>query len=105
MDDRQTADVSNLDLVAQVHEVECECGETEDVVNGLCVRCRFCERCEHEFGSDENKNSSGDEGYLCDSCHEDSESDALCGFCNGSGEGMWDGSSCRSCRGSGMARN
>lgn len=30
------------------------------------------------------------------------EDDALCGACNGSGEGMYDGSSCGSCCGTGV---
>jgi hypothetical protein len=28
---------------------------------------------------------------------------ATCGYCNGSGEGMYDGSSCRECKGRGVA--
>lgn len=38
----------------------------------------------------------------CD-CEEHEDDDRLCGTCNGSGEGMVDGSSCSSCHGSGNA--
>lgn len=32
----------------------------------------------------------------------DEDEEDVCGQCNGSGEGMWDGSTCRSCGGSGV---
>ena len=35
----------------------------------------------------------------------DDDSDDLCPSCNGSGEGMHDGSSCGSCNGRGVARD
>lgn len=38
----------------------------------------------------------------CEKC-ENGIIDDLCGACNGSGEGMYDGSSCRVCKGTGSA--
>ncbi len=35
--------------------------------------------------------------------HHDDDTEYLCGACNGSGEGMYDGSTCGSCKGSGIA--
>lgn len=97
-------EISDMDVVAQVHEVECdECGNLGETVRGLCDSCRCCEKCEHEFGPDDEKHS-GEEGYVCGPCHQEAEDNAICGSCSGSGEGMWDGSTCRSCRGSGHAR-
>ena len=32
----------------------------------------------------------------------DEAEDVLCSTCNGSGEGMWDGSVCRNCKGTGV---
>lgn len=34
----------------------------------------------------------------------DAEYESICGACNGSGEGMHNGSTCRSCKGSGVSR-
>ena len=36
---------------------------------------------------------------------EEEEYDSLCASCNGSGEGMWDGSTCRVCGGSGVCES
>lgn len=33
---------------------------------------------------------------------EDEEEEAMCNFCNGTGEGQYDGSSCSKCHGTGM---
>ena len=30
--------------------------------------------------------------------------EGICAYCNGSGEGMYDGTTCRSCKGSGVDR-
>ncbi len=35
---------------------------------------------------------------------EQEEDENLCSMCNGSGEGMWDGSRCSSCNGSGEVK-
>jgi len=34
--------------------------------------------------------------------NEDSDQELLCNFCNGSGEGMHDGTTCSQCRGTGV---
>ena len=42
--------------------------------------------------------------YFSDYGHEDDEVDAesgICGACNGSGEGMFDGARCATCKGEG----
>ena len=35
---------------------------------------------------------------------ESDEDDNICPSCNGSGEGMYDGTTCRSCKGRGVSR-
>lgn len=40
--------------------------------------------------------------HVPDTIQSDDPSDNLCGQCNGSGEGMYDGSRCSSCHGSGV---
>ena len=40
----------------------------------------------------------------CDEC-SDTDDDTICRWCNGSGEGMYDGSSCKECKGSGAVRH
>lgn len=43
-----------------------------------------------------------DNQCLCDDCYADTE--VLCGQCNGSGEGMYDGTICYRCKGSGVLK-
>lgn len=40
----------------------------------------------------------------CDTT-DDCNGEEICGNCNGSGEGMYDGSTCWSCKGSGVVMN
>ena len=65
------------------------CGSATDdplaLEYGICPDC--LERCEFEEEEEEE------------------EFDNLCTSCNGSGEGMWDGSTCSSCKGSGTKTN
>lgn len=65
------------------------------------VELSTCQICNQE-------RSSGDQteiGWVCDECWEANQEDpGLCSSCNGSGEGMFDGSRCSSCHGSGEAR-
>ena len=98
-------DIDTLDVMAEVHEeAECEvCGSDKEVSRGLCKGCRFCQCCGDEFAPDDKKYYEND-GPICRACKDNLDNeDAICGNCNGSGEGMWDGSTCRVCRGSGVA--
>lgn len=40
--------------------------------------------------------------FIEDEEYEQEMGPPLCTLCNGSGEGMWDGSTCSSCKGSGV---
>ena len=40
----------------------------------------------------------------CDTCEGEGYLEDSCGVCNGSGEGMYDGSSCYYCKGSGVEK-
>ena len=39
---------------------------------------------------------------MCDICENNGYIEDICGYCNGSGEGMYDGSTCYQCKGSGV---
>jgi len=39
---------------------------------------------------------------MCEECEDRGYIEGSCGVCNGSGEGMYDGSTCWSCKGSGV---
>lgn len=39
---------------------------------------------------------------MCEDCEDTGKIEDLCSECNGSGEGMYDGSVCRNCKGSGV---
>lgn len=70
-----------------------------DVLND--IKCDMCENwfTAAEVAAMDQKVSGGE--FICDGCYEQGE---LCGRCNGSGEGMHDGSTCRACGGSGERR-
>ena len=59
-----------------------------------------CPDCGREFAPDEGL-LPGEDCPSDDCPSHDDESDAICGTCNGSGEGMYDGSTCSRCGGSG----
>lgn len=64
-----------------------------DIANGFIRDHRECElRTENRRGN--GRMPPEEEG-------EEEEEDGICGACNGSGEGMYDGSRCYSCKGSG----
>lgn len=59
----------------------------------VCMKCKGYSDHEGDHTSDE---------WSCDLIKEMSEEEStICSTCNGSGEGMWDGSTCRTCKGSG----
>jgi len=71
----------------------------EYFAKNLCL----CDECEKEIdkisGIETEENT-----YVCsESCHEEWET-PMCSSCNGTGEGMSDGSICRSCRGHGHTK-
>lgn len=43
-----------------------------------------------------------DTDEICEYCHGEGYTEDSCGACNGSGEGSYDGSICRTCKGSGV---
>jgi len=51
----------------------------------------YCSQCGEQFGP-------GTSGYS--HCHDHMEQ-GTCASCSGSGEGMWDGSTCLACKGTG----
>ena len=64
-----------------------------------------CDFCGEEFPMNELTDIGGDN--YCPGCHPESDSDDgpdICGTCNGSGEGMYDGSACSACGGGGTVR-
>ncbi len=40
---------------------------------------------------------------MCEECEDTGRIEEMCGMCNGSGEGRYDGSSCRACKGTGVS--
>ena len=48
-----------------------------------------------------------DDDLCCPDCKEDPEDDEpeICQYCNGSGEGMYDGTRCSHCHGNGTIRH
>jgi hypothetical protein len=68
-----------------------------------------CSRCNGVEFRDIGIKGEEPEIYECCSCDyvetvysDEDSSELLCGTCNGSGEGMHDGTRCMSCRGSGV---
>jgi hypothetical protein len=58
--------------------------------------CMVCDRC----GTHAMMLHNG----LCYECEADDDGDGICSSCNGSGEGMADGTKCRTCCGGGSRR-
>lgn len=83
-----------------LEEYECEqCGDEADK-SRLCKYHGKCAGCGAIWSSEDFENAAHytNDGYMCMDCYHEP---GTCGFCAGSGEGMYDGSRCSSCRGSG----
>lgn len=66
------------------------CGDITAVSYSGVEKYPLCERCSEGFD-------------MLDADDAESDDDALCGYCDGTGEGFCDGSTCQHCKGSGLA--
>lgn len=60
------------------------------------------EREEKEAMRDLYEDAAGEAEDSMRSIYDEDDDDELCDWCNGTGEGQYDGSSCRKCHGTGM---
>lgn len=76
-------------------------------------RCIVCEALIDTDYAPEVYREDQQDRCICDNCYIpddglqdlDDEDPPICSYCNGSGEGMYDGSICGHCKGSGVERN
>lgn len=100
-DELRDIEVKDLNMIIEDYngwvEIELDEEKSENVPVPILYEGKIVLREYNEF-DDEEFEEEEEEEYE----EDDDDEDILCGNCNGSGEGMWDGSRCFTCKGKGV---